>query len=190
MSLICQPTSEDIKHRLKERTRNRVQELRESRGGRPGLPSLINPSFLWTTLQFELQQDAKGVTTMQNSASVNNLQASCCFYYHSVMLWNLLLLLCVCANLNPSGSSHFVLFLPVIYNHLMPNQFHGMQKNVGLRRNRQSVPYQHHTEWQRLRDVFTTFNRQFSTNHSTNRQKKLCVNQLQHKPTEETLCHS
>ena len=26
----------------------RVQELYESRGGRPGLPSLISPLFLWT----------------------------------------------------------------------------------------------------------------------------------------------
>ena len=29
-------------------TLNRAQELCESRGGRPGLPSLINLQFLWT----------------------------------------------------------------------------------------------------------------------------------------------
>ena len=34
----------------------RAQELRESRGGRPGLPSLINLRFLWT-----LQPTCKGI---------------------------------------------------------------------------------------------------------------------------------
>ena len=36
----------------------RVQELCESRGGRPGLPSLISLQFLWTTLQQQLNQQA------------------------------------------------------------------------------------------------------------------------------------
>ena len=36
----------DIKGERKRRSR--AQELCESRGGRPGLPSLVNLRFLWT----------------------------------------------------------------------------------------------------------------------------------------------
>ena len=44
LSLICQPTSEDIKHRfiIIIRRTHRVQELCESRGGRPGLSVLMS----------------------------------------------------------------------------------------------------------------------------------------------------
>ena len=56
LSLICQMTSEDIKHQLNNNNNiewNRAQGLCKSRGGRPGLPSLINLRFLWSkeTLQ-------------------------------------------------------------------------------------------------------------------------------------------
>ena len=46
LSLICQPTSEDIKIRIIISTaESRVEELCKSRGGRPGLPILTSPIF-------------------------------------------------------------------------------------------------------------------------------------------------
>ena len=42
MSLICQMTSEDIKHQLIIELPHIVQELCESRGGRPGLSVLTS----------------------------------------------------------------------------------------------------------------------------------------------------
>ena len=40
--------SVDVKQRFNQPHNDRVQELCESRGGRPGLPSQINLRFLWT----------------------------------------------------------------------------------------------------------------------------------------------
>ena len=40
-----------FKRRLSQILSNRAQELCESRGGRPGLPSLTNLQFLWTLKQ-------------------------------------------------------------------------------------------------------------------------------------------
>ena len=41
--------SVDVKQHFNQlRIRGRAQELCESRGGRPGLPSLISLRFLWT----------------------------------------------------------------------------------------------------------------------------------------------
>ena len=49
LSPICQPTSEDIKlYIIIIACTLRAQELCESRGVRPGLPSLKNLRFLWT----------------------------------------------------------------------------------------------------------------------------------------------
>ena len=45
-SLISHLASVDVKQNVLDRIR--AQELCESRGGRPGLPSLINVRFLWT----------------------------------------------------------------------------------------------------------------------------------------------
>ena len=44
LSLICQPTSEDIKQHRKTQL-SRAQELYESRSGRPGLPVLNKPTI-------------------------------------------------------------------------------------------------------------------------------------------------
>ena len=45
-SLISLMVSVDVKHH--DYRNCRAQQLCESRGGRPGLPSLINQRFLWT----------------------------------------------------------------------------------------------------------------------------------------------
>ena len=49
LPIISLMVSVDVKQYRRETHREtRAQELCESRGGRPGLPSLINLRFLWT----------------------------------------------------------------------------------------------------------------------------------------------
>ena len=57
---------------------NRAQELCESRGGRPGLPSVINLRFLWTESNTSTNQQGSKATGLVALGSSTILTFHCC----------------------------------------------------------------------------------------------------------------